>query len=130
MAKVWRREDAERGEKHKVFRNQVQEIPGLWRRLAGVWNARDHEYQPGASKLLHYTTLQTQPWRPFPTVLRYKENPNGEVWFAMERAADDAGFPPIPAAKPRPGSRNQPARYNPQTDEDLHHGQGGAEDTY
>src|SRR3546814_18042683 len=36
MAKVWRREDAERGEKHKVFRNQVQEIPGLWRRLAGV----------------------------------------------------------------------------------------------
>src|SRR3546814_3454172 len=70
MAKVWRREDAEHGEKHKVFRNQVQEIPGLWRRLAGVWNARDHEYQPGVSKLLHYTTLQTQPWRPFPKVDR------------------------------------------------------------
>src|SRR3546814_9913851 len=34
MATVWRREDAEHGEKHKVFRNQVQEIPGLWRRLA------------------------------------------------------------------------------------------------
>jgi hypothetical protein len=36
--------------------------------------------------------LQTQPWQPFPDVLRYEPHPDGEVWFSRERAADAAGF--------------------------------------
>lgn len=92
MAKIWHREDAERSERHKFFRRRVQAIDGMWRQLPGVWNSRDHEYEPGVSKLLHYTTLQMQPWRPFPKVLKYRDNPNGDVWFEMEKAADEAGF--------------------------------------
>ena len=92
MATIWDRGDAERSEKHKFFRARVHAVEGMWGLLPGVWNARDHEYEPGVSKLLHYTTLQTQPWQPFPKVLRYKENPNGKVWFDMEKAADAAGF--------------------------------------
>jgi hypothetical protein len=92
MAKIWHREDAERSERHKFFRRRVQAIDGMWRQLPGVWNSRDHEYEPGVSKLLHYTTLQMQPWRPFPKVLKYRDNPNGDVWFEMEKAADAAGF--------------------------------------
>lgn len=92
LAKIWHREDAERGERHKFFRGRVQAIDGMWGQLSGLWNSRDYEYQPGVSKLLHFTTLQTQPWRPFPKVLRYKNNANGEIWFEMERAADAAGF--------------------------------------
>src|SRR3546814_17647629 len=76
------------------------------RRLSGVWNARDHEYEPGVSKVLHYTTLQTQPWRPFPKVLRYRDNPNGDVWFEMERAADAAGFTLFTEERPSRGYRH------------------------
>src|SRR3546814_7264875 len=76
MAKIWQRPEAERGHKKIYFHDRVQSTPGMWRRLSGVWNARDHEYEPGVSKGLNYTTLQTQPWRPFPKVLRYRDNPN------------------------------------------------------
>ena len=92
MAKVWHRKDAENSEKHRFFRDKVQSIPGMYRELEWVWNSRDHEYKEGVSKLLHYTTLQTQPWRPFPKVLKYKDNPNGDLWFKMEQDADKAGF--------------------------------------
>jgi len=105
MSKVWDRKDAENSEKHRHFRNQVQSIDGMWGELSGVWNARDHEYEAGVSKLLHYTTLQMQPWRPFPKVLRYKENDNGEVWFAMERAADAAGYTVFTEERPSRGYR-------------------------
>jgi hypothetical protein len=60
--------------------------------MAGVWNARDHEYVAGESKLLHYTILHTQPWAPFPEQLRYGANANGELWHALEREADGANY--------------------------------------
>jgi hypothetical protein len=101
MATIWHHEDAQRGERHKFFRHRVHDNK-LWGLLPGVWNSRDHEYEPGVSKLLHYTTLQMQPWRPFPKVLKYKENPNGEVWFEMERAADAAGFTLFTEENPSP----------------------------
>src|SRR3546814_6549402 len=58
MAKIWQRPEAERGHKKIYFHDRVQSTPGMWRRLSGVWNARDHEYEPGVSQVLHYTTLQ------------------------------------------------------------------------
>ncbi len=92
MAKVWSLEDAKHGAKHRVFRDKVAAIPGMFQPFEGGWNARDHEYNKGDAKVLHYTTLQTQPWRPFPKVLKYKDNPLGYVWFDMEKAADEAGY--------------------------------------
>jgi hypothetical protein len=93
MGEVWRRADAQSGHRHRHFRAAMHDN-GLWGRLAGEWNARDSEFVEGRSKLLHYTTLQTQPWQPFPELLKYQPEPSPEawVWFEMERAADAAGF--------------------------------------
>src|SRR3546814_20612748 len=41
MAKIWQRPEAERGHKKIYFHDRVQSTPGMWRRLSGVWNARD-----------------------------------------------------------------------------------------
>lgn len=58
------------------------------------WNARDHEYRNGESGLLHYTILHTQPWRPFPSKLKYAENENAQVWRDIELDADRNHFAP------------------------------------
>ncbi len=102
MSRIWRYADAQRGDKHKMFRRAVHES-GAWARLPPVWNARDGEYVAGVSKLLHFTTLQTQPWRPFPSELRYAPNPLAEVWNGLEREADAAGFTLF--TKERPSAR-------------------------
>jgi hypothetical protein len=91
MIPHWTLAYAQRGKKHKFFRETVQEKK-LWGRLPSEWNARDDEFSADKSKCFHFTTLQTQPWQPFPDVLRYEPHPDGEVWFSRERAADAAGF--------------------------------------
>lgn len=117
MATIWHRADAERSEKHKFFRHRVHAIEGMWGLLPGIWNARDHEYEAGVSKLLHYTTLQTQPWQPFPKVLRYKNNPNGDIWFEMEKAADAAGFTLFTEENPSQGYRKLLEMYRTMHEE-------------
>lgn len=102
MARIWRVAERRRGEKHKRFRAAVH-AAGLWGPLPGVWNARDGEYVAGQSKLLHFTTLQTQPWVPFPRELRYRDHPLVEVWRELERDADAAGFTRF--TKTRPSQR-------------------------
>ncbi len=88
LGPLWSYEDA-LVHKKKHFRAAAED---LWGPLDAAWNARDWEYVPGKSKLLHYSTLHMQPWRPFPKQLRYRDNRDGEVWFALERSADEAGF--------------------------------------
>ncbi len=91
LGPLWTYEDALL-QKKKYFRALAED---LWGELDPAWNARDWEYVPGKSKLLHYSTLHTQPWRPFPKELRYRDHPDAEVWFALERSADAAGFEPV-----------------------------------
>ncbi len=91
MSEYWTLDDAKQGKKHSYFR-AITHDNNLWGKLAGEWNARDEEYRPGQSKCFHFTTLQTQPWQPFPEQLRYHPHPDAEVWFALERAADEARF--------------------------------------
>jgi hypothetical protein len=67
-------------------------VEGLRGELDPAWNARDGEYRPGRSKVLHFTKLPAQPWHPFPRQYRYRKRPEGEVWRALEREADIAGF--------------------------------------
>jgi hypothetical protein len=88
LGPLWSYEDA-LTKKKKHFRALAAD---LWGELDAGWNARDHEYEPGRSKLLHYSTLHTQPWRPFPKQLRYRKHPDAEVWLSLERAAEAAGF--------------------------------------
>jgi hypothetical protein len=65
MIRFWTLADAQGGKKHSHFRDVVHDN-GLWGRLPGEWNARDEEYSADKSKCFHFTTLQTQPWQPFP----------------------------------------------------------------
>lgn len=91
MSRVWSLDEARTMRRHKTFRVKTVSA-GLWARLGGEWNARDPEFDPGRSKLLHYTILHTQPWRPFPRQLKYEPNPLGNLWFDLERDADASGF--------------------------------------
>lgn len=91
MAKVWHLDDTRHIHRHKHYRRSAH-AAGLWGTMPGEWNARDHEFVADQSKLFHFTTLHTQPWQPFPELLNYQPHENGEVWFALERSADAAGF--------------------------------------
>jgi mitochondrial fission protein ELM1 len=72
----------------------------LWGDLDNQWNARDKEYDPKASKLVHFTTLHTQPWRPFPDQLVYFNNPTASLWPDLESEANRNHFLPFNATRP------------------------------
>ena len=99
MASIWTGDEAKHGRKNKLLA-KVRAIPGLRGDLAGEWNARDEEYVPGRSKLLHWTILHTQPWHPLPQAFVYQHNPVGQVWYDMERAADRDGYHVFSAERP------------------------------
>jgi mitochondrial fission protein ELM1 len=91
MAPLWALESAQRKMKKQILAATL-EIRGIRGDLPPEWTARDEEFQEGRSKLQHWTTLQTQPWRPVPGRFVYQPNPTGELWFDMKRAADAEGY--------------------------------------
>ncbi len=95
MGRFWSLPAARRRRKYGLI-NAARSVPGTYGVLPPEWNARDEEHVAGRSKLLHYTTLHKQPWRPFPERFYYQPNSVGELWFEMERAADAAGYQPYP----------------------------------
>jgi len=99
MAQVWPKAAAQ-GWRRQALEATARAIPGLWGPMDAEWNARDEEYVPNRSRLVHFTVLQTQPWRPFPEHYVYQPNPTGDLWFDLERSADRAGFQPFNAAHP------------------------------
>lgn len=54
--------------------------------IAPEWNDLER-YEPGRTKLLHYTVVPTQPWK-------NDQNPLGEIWMAAYREAVEAGAVP------------------------------------
>jgi len=106
MAEVWPIEAAKFEAKKTLLKRAVEK--GLFGSLAPGWNAREDEYEAGSSQLLHYTTLHTQPWRPFPDRFVYRENPLGELWHQLERSADRSRFQLF--SRSRPSSRFKQAR--------------------
>jgi len=99
MAPLWTLEAAQRGRKNALIRRALA-VSGLWGQIEPEWNARDSEYQAGKSKVLHYTALHLQPWRPFPRQFVYQTNPVGHVWLDLERHADTAAYRCFAAARP------------------------------
>ena len=99
MASVWTLEAAQQ-RRRKRLEAEARAVPGLWGQLDPHWNARDDEYDPKRSKLLHYTTIHAQPWQPFPQRFAYQHNPVGHVWFALEQAANEAGYQVFQAQRP------------------------------
>jgi hypothetical protein len=96
MARVWTLELAQREDKRKL----IQRARAEWGVLERAWNVRDDDVPVGAEKCLHYTTLHTQPWRPFPERFAYHAHPRADRWFALERNADAAGFQVHTRARP------------------------------
>jgi hypothetical protein len=99
MAPLWTIEAAQRGRKNALIKRALG-VSGLWGQIEPEWNSRDSEYVAGKSKVLHYTTLHLQPWRPFPGQFVYQTNPVGHVWLELERSADTAGYRPFTVARP------------------------------
>jgi mitochondrial fission protein ELM1 len=88
MAEVWTLERAQRERKQRLIaRAQALHAP-----LDPRWNVRDGERSHGEARVLHFTTLHTQPWRPFPERFVYQTSAAADVWHALERSADEAGF--------------------------------------
>ncbi|MAE93023.1 MAG: hypothetical protein CL910_00035 [Deltaproteobacteria bacterium] len=90
MAPHWPLEEARRTDKKSIQRATAQR--GLRGSLPPEWNARDGEWEDGRSRLVHYTKLSTQPWRPFPDHFAYREGPAAELWKRSEERANAAGF--------------------------------------
>ncbi len=99
MASVWRLGEAQHGWKRALLRKATAET-GLRGDLDPHWNARDEEFVPGRSHLLHYTTLHTQPWRPFPERFVYQKGAYTQLWHDLERDAIAAGFELFSRAAP------------------------------
>jgi hypothetical protein len=99
MRSVWNIDRARHERKSDLLKKALG-IKNLWGRLDPEWNARDEEYVPGKSKVLHYTALHTQPWHPFPHKFVYQESPVGKVWAELEHRANNAGFQMFSRTKP------------------------------
>ncbi|ROO28467.1 ELM1/GtrOC1 family putative glycosyltransferase [Salinisphaera japonica] len=90
MVGLWNSDTARRVG-NRELEKQMRDA-GLWADLDDAWNARDAEYVPGESAVVHYTTIHTQPWRPTPQDYVYRPNPAGAIWQQIEDEADAAGF--------------------------------------
>lgn len=102
LAKIWEIDLGPDSRSRLGTASAVHEA-GLWGIMPGIWNARDGEYVAGESKVLHYTTLDTQPWRPFPDVYDYGPNENEHVWRELEAGANEARY--LPWTRENPGPR-------------------------
>ncbi len=101
MKDIWNKTTARAG-KRRDLDDAGLARPGLWGQIDGGWNARDVEYNPDTSHCVHFTTIHKQPWRPVPGQYVYQANPTGDLWPAMEREADAAGFFVFDDTRPSP----------------------------
>ncbi len=100
MASVWPLEWCQRKLKKQILTRTLGEHPGIRGDLSPDWTARDEDFVVGFSKLQHWTTLQTQPWRPVPGRFVYQPNPTGALFFDLEKAANAAGYHVFSASRP------------------------------
>ena len=100
MAEVWTIDEAKHGRK-KALIKKATAVPGLHGRLGVEWHARDlKDFDRERTKLLHYTTLHTQPWWPDPARFIYHDHPLASLWHDLECSADAAGYQQFTAAQP------------------------------
>jgi transposase len=94
MAASWPMALARSGKpQHQTFR-AIRDTADQRGPLPNAWNVRDDAYQAGETKILHFTTLQTQPWRLLPSEINYSSHPHASVWLVLEADADAVGFSP------------------------------------
>ncbi|MFK7894856.1 MAG: ELM1/GtrOC1 family putative glycosyltransferase [Myxococcota bacterium] len=106
MAPHWTLDQAQNGWKRSLLK-KAGKSTGLRGDLDPGWNARDEEFEPGRSHLLHYTTLHTQPWRPFPERFVYQRGSYTQLWHDLERKAIAEGFEFFTQVAPSLGFRRR-----------------------
>jgi mitochondrial fission protein ELM1 len=84
MARIWTHDVVSHTPRKQIEKKSLPE----WGKLEACWHARDFDYVPGYSKVLHYTTIHEQPWHPFPADFVYMPGPVPELWENMEKEAD------------------------------------------
>ncbi len=91
MAALWTSQGVRRWRRRRLEGIALQE--GEVGALDPRWHVREHEFDgaPGHG-LLHFTTLQSQPWRPQPDRFVYRDGAGAACWHALEAEADAAGF--------------------------------------
>ncbi len=110
MGAIWTLESARALIGHRRLEARMRQVNGLWGPLDGSWNARDTECLSGRARLVHYTTIHWQPWRPSPGDYVYQDNPAADLWHTLEQEADAAGFHVFDAHAPSPDFSSRPAR--------------------
>ena len=88
---IWNVETARRYSKKQLHRAAARAATTRGP-LDARWNARDGEHDDARPGVLHFTTLHTQPWRPFPHHFVYEPHPLQSIWSALEDEANEAGF--------------------------------------
>ena len=101
MASIWNLQAA-RTTRRRQMEVHMRALQGSWGLLDNTWNTHGEDYVPGKSRLVHYTTIHSQPWRPTPTDFVYQDNPAAELWLSLEREADAAGFQVFDVKHPSP----------------------------
>jgi hypothetical protein len=91
MRPIWNVAAVRVGNGHAHFKAAMSEGK-LWTPLDEAWNSRDGAVPVEKTKCLHYTTLHTQPWHPFPDQLNYARSSLAYVWHDLEKEADAAGY--------------------------------------
>jgi lipopolysaccharide biosynthesis glycosyltransferase len=67
------------GKHQKHYRTIVQEKLGIGQ-LDLIYNCLDgKKFDKDKTRLLHYTKMSTQPWKPFPQTIQYEEHKNKQV---------------------------------------------------
>jgi len=112
MQRCWNMKAATTTSKKKLHA-LAADIPGNFGILDAIWHARDLEYKHGESRLLHYTTLHLQPWRPLPAQYSYQIHPFAEIFLSLEQAADASGYELYTAARPSPGFAHCKSEVSP-----------------
>ena len=125
MSSVWSLEQSQHAWKRALLRKASKET-GLRGDLDPGWNARDEEFEPGRSHLLHYTTLHTQPWRPFPERFVYQKGAYTQLWHDLEREAIAEGFEVFHRAVPSRGFGDRVAALRALPLSDMGSGIDGA----
>ena len=101
-SRFWTLEGARKRRKYRLIHAALSEAD-FHGALPGEWNARDEEHVEGRTKLLHYTTLHRQPWRPFPERFYYQPNFGREPLARPGSARRSGRLPGLPPKRPERG---------------------------
>ena len=68
----------------------------LSKKLSKDWNCCDGKgYNPNTTGLVHYTDMNTQPWKPYPKSFKYPEHPRKDMvdlWWNLYHEALENGY--------------------------------------